>query len=166
MTRARRLTLVAVPLLVAAGLATAVVLHRSGKGGEAAVTTTTVPSGARSARCTEGPLAAPDAARVIAPKTPQVIEVSDQGFAPADLIAVRGFEIIWKNTSGSPRAIHFDNYSSTTDVPIESAPIPPGGSWTWCPGRGGSIVYSSPSIPGVRGHFQVMDELKPGQSPL
>ena len=110
-------------------------------------------------------MAAPVAPSSIAPKTPQVIEVGDQGFTPADLIAVRGFEIIWKNTSQSPRAIRFDNYS-TTDQPIESAPIPPGGSWTWCPSRGASIVYSSSSIPGARGHFQVEEELEPGQSPF
>lgn len=162
-TRARRLALIAIPLLVAAGIATVVVTRGSGSGGEA--TPTTVASGPRSARCTEGPVAVPVAARVIPPKTPQVIEVGDRGFTPADLVAVRGFEIIWKNTSGSARAIHFDNYS-TTDEPIESAPIPPGGSWTWCPARGASVVYSSTSIPGARGHFQVEEELKPGESPF
>ncbi len=163
-TGARRLALIAVPVVVAAVVATVLVTRGSdGGGGEA--TPTTVASGPRSARCTEGPVAAPVAASTIAPKTPQVIEVGDQGFTPADLIAVRGFEIIWKNTSQSPRAIRFDNYS-TTDQPIESAPIPPGGSWTWCPSRGASVVYSSSSIPGARGHFQVEEELKPGQSPF
>jgi hypothetical protein len=47
--------------------------------------------------------------------------------------------VVWYNLSGSPQRILFDDFKF---YPVDSGTIPPGGTFTWNPPRGGPVSYT------------------------
>jgi hypothetical protein len=79
------------------------------------------------------------------------ILITSHGFDPNTLVAPMGIDITWKNLSTRPVSVVFTNYYK----PLNSGPIPPGGTWKFHAGELVSIVYHSPQIPGSRAYLQI-----------
>jgi hypothetical protein len=85
------------------------------------------------------------------PSVGHCILITNTGFEPNTLVAPMGIDITWTNTSAKPVSVVFTNYYK----PLDSGPIPPGGTWKFHAGELASIIYHAPQIPRSRSQLQI-----------
>ena len=77
------------------------------------------------------------------------VHVTDRGFQPQWLVAPCCKAITWKNLTGHAVQVVFDHQ------PVDSGPIPPGGTFAFTPPNVESIAYHEGGNPDVAGVLQV-----------
>jgi plastocyanin len=79
------------------------------------------------------------------------VQITAKGFDPQVLVTGKGLHVVWTNTSSATQSVHFDNWGS----PVDSGPIPPGGSWSFHATSTGSVIYHSTYSPTTCGQLQI-----------
>ena len=71
----------------------------------------------------------------------QTVQITGQGFLPADLVAECCKPLVFENLTTSPVTVAFDHQL------VNSGPIPPGGAFTYTPLNVESLVYHAQEHP-------------------
>jgi hypothetical protein len=104
---------------------------------------------------------APRASRTLDPyfDSGQRIEITDDAFVPAQLIAVVDQPVVWTNTSTHPVAVVFDTGT------VHSKEIPPGGTFSYTSDAAVSITYHAAGRPKMKAAIQFEPPYMPGETP-
>jgi len=106
-------------------------------------------------------LVTPNASRTLDPyfDSGQKIEITDDAFVPAQLIAVVDQPVVWTNTSSRPVAVVFDSEA------VHSKEIPPGGTFSYTSDAAVSVTYHAAGRPDMKAAIQFEPLYMPGETP-
>ena len=82
----------------------------------------------------------------------QKVGITSKGFTPVVAVAGINKRVVWTNRSTTTQSVYFDTWGGAHP---HSPAIPPGGSWSWNPGRTGSGLYHSTYDPTLCGELVV-----------
>lgn len=84
----------------------------------------------------------------------QEIRIREGSIAPAQLVAIKGNDVVVVNETSEPQELVFTNWS-LADGSTTTGPIPPGGSWTFQPVTVASIAFALAADDTITGRLQV-----------
>ena len=107
------------------------------------------------------PSAAPQVSRTLDPyvDSGQRIEITNDAFVPAQLIAVVDRPVVWTNKSTKPVEVVFDSGT------VHSGTIAPGGTFSYTSDAAVSVTYHAMGRPDMKAAIQFEPPYMPGETP-
>jgi hypothetical protein len=89
------------------------------------------------------------------------VTITATGFQPKELVATVKVPLTFVNHTTSIEQVQFDHSRDPAGNIIRSAPIPPGGHWSYTPQTWESATYHSIEQPALRGQIQIQPPAEP-----
>ena len=89
------------------------------------------------------------------------VTITATGFQPKELIATVKVPLTFVNDTASVEQVQFEHSRGPDGLLIRSAPIAPGGKWSYTPQTWESATYHSIERPALRGQIQIQPPAEP-----
>jgi hypothetical protein len=89
------------------------------------------------------------------------VTITATGFRPKELIALVKVPLTFVNDTPGVEQVQFEHSRGPDGQLIRSAPIAPGGKWTYTPQNWESATYHSIERPALRGQIQIQPPANP-----